>query len=58
MVLLLLLLCAGGFGFYAADYYHADGSALAVLDESGITADDDTNTRWYDLNGMLLNGKP
>ena len=24
----------------------------------GITADDDTNTRWYDLNGMLLNGKP
>ena len=24
----------------------------------GITADNDTNTRWYDLNGMLLNGKP
>lgn len=24
----------------------------------GITSDDDTNTRWYDLNGMLLNGKP
>lgn len=24
----------------------------------GITADDDTNTRWYNLNGMLLNGKP
>ena len=24
----------------------------------GITADDVTNTRWYDLNGMLLNGKP
>ena len=24
----------------------------------GITADDGTNTRWYDLNGMLLNGKP
>lgn len=24
----------------------------------GITADDDTDTRWYDLNGMLLNGKP
>lgn len=24
----------------------------------GLTADDDTNTRWYDLNGMLLNGKP
>ena len=24
----------------------------------GITSDDDSNTRWYDLNGMLLNGKP
>ena len=24
----------------------------------GITADNDTNTRWYNLNGMLLNGKP
>ena len=41
MVLLLLLLCAGGFGFYVSDYDHADGSALAVLDESGITADGD-----------------
>ena len=24
----------------------------------GITADNDTNTRWYNLNGMLLNDKP
>lgn len=41
IVLILLLLCIGGFGVYVSNYYHADTSALAVLDESGVTKSDD-----------------
>lgn len=40
-VLALLLLCVGGFILYVSDYYHAEASALAVLDEDGVSINED-----------------
>lgn len=39
--LILLAFCIGGFYLYTSDYYHAEASALAVLDENGVIIDDD-----------------
>lgn len=46
IVLGLFLLCACGFAVYVANYYHADTSALAILekDHVAVSADDDLIT--------------